>query len=398
MKNTIKQPNTRSMKQNNVYPTGKYRMPYITLFHVMISNKRWIGLQFYPNKAVQALVEQLPDIRWCSEHQMSCIPNEAARLKKVYALFKGVAWISGKRFYGKTSGKQMLPVQIKAHYSERICDPDWKTCPPSYIDIMEQKHYSLATSKSYVINFEKFLNYYKDEDANSLSELDINAYLLHLKAEGKSKSSINVALNAIKFYYEVVLGMPNRFYQIARPKKDLKIPIVLSKEEVKRLVASTNNIKHKCIVSILYGSGLRRQELLNLELTDIDSSRMLILVRDAKGNKDRQTLLSPRLLEDLRSYFKEWRPKRYLFEGVAGKMYSGSSVGNIVKVAAKKAKIIKRVTPHSLRHSFATHLLESGTDIRMIQVLLGHSSTKTTEIYTHVAKSSLEAIKSPLDF
>lgn len=397
MKNTINQSNTKPASAANTLSYGKTRMPCITLFHVMISNKRWIGLQFYPNKVVQALVKQLPDIRWSSEHQMACIPNEAARLKKVYALFKGVAWISGKRFYGQASGKQNTVVQIKAHYSARKCDPDWKTCPQAYIDIMEQKHYSLATSKSYIIYFEKFLNHYKAEDVNGLSELDINAYLLHLKSEGKSKSSINVALNAIKFYYEVVLGMPNRFYQIARPKKDLKIPIVLSKAEVKRLVAATNNIKHKCIVSMLYGSGLRRQELLNLKLTDIDSSRMLILVRDAKGNKDRQTLLSTRLLDHLRAYFIEWRPKTYLFEGVAGKMYSGSSVGNIVKAAAKKAKIIKRVTPHSLRHSFATHLLESGTDIRMIQVLLGHSSTKTTEIYTHVAKSSLEAIKSPLD-
>ena len=177
----------------------------------------------------------------------------------------------------------------------------------------------------------------------------------------------------------------------------IKIPIILSKDEARKLIESTNNIKHKCIVGLLYSAGLRRSELLNLKIFDIDSSRMLIHVRGAKGNKDRFSLLSKTILEDLRIYFKEWRPKEYLFESINNGKYSENSVSKIVKNASIKAKLKKRVTPHTLRHSFATHLLEAGTDLRYIQILLGHNSTKTTEIYTHVATSSFNSIKNPLD-
>jgi len=191
--------------------------------------------------------------------------------------------------------------------------------------------------------------------------------------------------------------MPNTYYELERPRKKKTLPIVLSKDEVKRMISTTKNLKHKCIISTLYSAGLRRSELLNLELGDIDSERMVIHIKDAKGNKDRYTLLSATLLEDLRVYFKQYRPKKYLFEGVGGIPYSTSSVSTIVKRAAKKVKIAKTVTPHTLRHSFATHLLESGTDLRYIQLLLGHNSTKTTEIYTHVSTTNFNSIKNPLD-
>lgn len=163
------------------------------------------------------------------------------------------------------------------------------------------------------------------------------------------------------------------------------------------MIDKAPNIKHKCVLALLYSSGLRKSELLNLELKDIDSKRMLIQVRKGKGNKDRNTLLSENLLIDLRKYFLEWNPRKYLFEGQKGGMYSGKSIENIVKKAAKNAGVLKNVTPHTLRHSFATHLLEAGTNLRYIQSLLGHNSSRTTEIYTKVASSHLKAIKSPLD-
>src|SRR5690554_2897293 len=188
-------------------------------------------------------------------------------------------------------------------------------------------------------------------------------------------------INSIKFYYEVVKGMPNRFYSIERPRKKEALPKVISLEEVKGIILKTNNIKHKCIVSLLYSAGLRRSELLNLKLQDIDSKRMSILVKNSKGGKDRVTLLNENVLKDLRKYYKKWKPKKYLFEGKEGTQYSASSVLNIIKKAAKKAGIKKNVSPHILRHSFATHLLENGTDLLYIQELLGHSSSKTTEIY-----------------
>ena len=204
-------------------------------------------------------------------------------------------------------------------------------------------------------------------------------------------------LNSIKFYYEAVMGMPNRFYSIERPRKEFKLPKVLSKQEIKLIIENTNNVKHKCIVSLLYSAGLRRGELLNLKIEDIDSNRMLIRVNAGKGNKDRFTLLSENVLVDLRIYFQKYRPKKWLFEGPNETQYSSGSVKEIINNAVLKAKIRKRVSPHMLRHSFATHLLENGTDLRHIQTLLGHSSSKTTEIYTHVAVSSFNLIKNPLD-
>ncbi len=167
--------------------------------------------------------------------------------------------------------------------------------------------------------------------------------------------------------------------------------------EIQTLISAVRNIKHKCIVSLLYSAGLRREELLNLRLKDIDSKRMRIVVRDAKGNKDRLTILSNNVLADLREYYKTWQPRNYLFEGPVGDKYSATSVAAVVKQAAKAARINKNVTPHTLRHSFATHLLEAGTDLRYIQVLLGHKSSKTTERYTHVADFYFGNIKSPLD-
>ena len=163
------------------------------------------------------------------------------------------------------------------------------------------------------------------------------------------------------------------------------------------MIQCTENIKHRCILSLLYSAGLRRQELLNLQITDIDSERMVIRVQQAKGKKDRYTLLSQTLLNELRHYYKQWQPQRYLFEGMRGEQYAAGSVRLVVKQAAARARILRDVTPHMLRHSFATHLLEAGTDIRYIQTLLGHSSTKTTEIYTQVSLVNIRSIKNPLD-
>jgi site-specific recombinase XerD len=171
-----------------------------------------------------------------------------------------------------------------------------------------------------------------------------------------------------------------------------KLPKLLSKEEIIKMLQHTTNIKHRCIISLLYFSGLRRGELLNLKINDIDSKSMVIKVNCAKGNKDRVTVLSSSILSDLRNYYKDYKPKEFLFEGQNGQKYSGTSILKIVSKSAKSAGINKKVTPHMLRHSFATHLLENGTDIRYIQLLLRHSSTKTKEIYTHVANKFFKDI------
>jgi integrase/recombinase XerD len=369
----------------------------ITLKHLLIDHKKCIGLQFYVNKVLSVIVKELEAIAWSDEFNMYYIPNTKNNLDSIYSLFRGVAWINSKYFFQQSRSKQLIETFDVSWFRNRERTPSYRFCPESYLQKLELKKYSNSTVKSYISCFEDFINHYHDSIIDDLNENDIRQYLQLLIQNKRSNSYINQAINSIKFYYEMVLGMPNRFYSIERPKKEKKLPVVLSKENVRRLIDNSNNIKHRCIISLLYSAGLRRSELLNLKLTDIDSSRMLILVRGAKGNKDRYTLLSVKSLNDLRLYYKQWRPSVYLFESPNGEKYSPNSVWKIVANATIKAGINKRVSPHTLRHSFATHLLEAGTDLRYIQLLLGHSSTKTTEIYTHVAKSSFDSIKNPLD-
>lgn len=370
---------------------------HITLKHLLIDNKKYIGLHFYSNKALEILIKQLNGIKWSDEFNMYYVPNKKSQLDEIYDTFRGVAWIDSKYFFNHTRSKELNEVFDVEWHRKRKKPSNYKLCPASYLQKLELKKYANNTVRLYVKLFEEFMNYFSDKDIDHINEVDIRDYLKHLVITNRSNSYINQSINSIKFYYEIVLGMPNRFYRIERPRKQKKLPIVLSKEQVKLMINSTNNIKHKCIVALLYSSGLRRSELLNLKINDIDSSRMLIHIIDAKGNKDRYTILSQNVLADLREYYKQWKPKEYLFEGFKNQPYSGSSVGKIITAAAVKAGIRKKVTPHTLRHSFATHLLENGTDLRYIQILLGHSSTKTTEIYTHVAKSSFDSIKNPLD-
>ncbi len=372
-------------------------MKSITLYHLMIKNQKMIGIKFSPDRLIQNLIKSLPSPKWSQRYNMAYIENTKANLGIVFNTFKGVVWINYNRFLTNrpiSSSNEKVDV---AWFRRRTPIAGYRTCPEAYLLKLELKRYANSTVKTYVTFFELFINHYCDKELNELDEGDVRAFLQSLIQQNRSNSYVNQAINSIKFYYEAVLGMPNRFYEIERPRKEAKLPKVISKNEVLSIIEHTNNIKHRCVVELLYGSGLRRSELLNLKLTDVDSQRMLIRVEGSKGNKDRQTLLSKTALNDLRAYFKEYRPKTYLFEGKSGKKYSAQSVLKIVTEAAEKAKISLRVTPHMLRHSFATHLLESGTDLRQIQVLLGHSSTKTTEIYTHVAINTFKSIKNPLD-
>jgi len=228
---------------------------------------------------------------------------------------------------------------------------------------------------------------------------EINAYILRLIQENKiSRSQQNQRINAIKFYYEKVLNNKKTYFDIDRPRKDRKLPDVLSKKEIGAMLKITTNLKHKCLIALIYSCGLRHSEAINMKIEDLDSKRMMIKIKGAKGNKDRYGQLSIYLLKMLREYYKEYRPTTYLFEGQNKQYrYSGESIAYVIKLAAQKAGIKKRVYPHILRHSFATHHLEQGTDLRYIQELLGHASIKTTEIYTHVAQASINKLKNPMD-
>ena len=369
----------------------------ITLYNLMINNQKQIGIKFLPDKLIQGLIKSLPNPKWSSQQGMAYILNTKENRGNIYKTFSGLVWINYNRFSTNKPISEHNEVVDLAWFRNRKQIEGVRYCPESYLLKLELKRYANSTVKTYVVFFEKFINYHKYKAIDALDETDVRAFLQYMITKNKSNSYINQAVNAIKFYYEVVLDMPNRYYDIERPRKEFKLPQVISKQDVMAIINNTNNIKHKCIVQALYSAGLRRSELLNLKVGDIDSKRMLIRVTQSKGKKDRYTILSKTLLIDLRVYYMKHKPKIYLFEGASGKQYSGASVLKIVKTAARRAKLRNKVTPHVLRHCFATHLLEDGVDLRQIQVILGHQSSKTTEIYTHVATNTFKAIKNPLD-
>ena len=271
-------------------------------------------------------------------------------------------------------------------------------CPASYTEKLKELRYSKNTLEVYTDLFEEFINYYPDLAPENISEEEIIAFLRYLVNDRKISTSYqNQSINSIKFYYERVLGGKRKIYLIERPRKETYLPEVLSEEEVAAIVKAITNIKHKAIIMTIYSGGLRISELIYLKVKDIDSQRMQIRLEQAKGKKDRYTLLGTKTLEILRKYFLEYKPKVWLFEGAKGEQYSQKSIQMILKKAVEKAEIKKHITVHTLRHSFATHLLEAGTDLRYIQNLLGHSSSKTTEIYTHITTKGFDQIKNPLD-
>lgn len=261
-----------------------------------------------------------------------------------------------------------------------------------------QKRYSESTVKTYVASIITFLNYHKDKNIEKLNSIDWENFNLEYIIKNKYSASYqNQVCNAIKLFFSKEFGLYLPIENIERPRREHLLPNVLSTEEVKKILGSCINLKHRAMLSLIYSAGLRRSELINLKLVDVDSGRMTLHVRQSKGKKDRTLPLSKKILELLREYFIAYKPKEYLFEGQYGGMYGKRSIQLVFNNAIKKSGVKKKATLHTLRHSNATHLLEAGTDLRYIQELLGHKSSKTTEIYTHVSQTKLQNIRNPFD-
>lgn len=272
--------------------------------------------------------------------------------------------------------------------------------PDAYLKHMKANNYSLNTIQNYFHSFYTFLYYcqQKSIDYTKATPQEVNDLVINLSKNNRySTSTTHMMINAVLYYYKNIENKPEYKSTIQRPNKEHVLPKVMAAGEVERILNAVGNAKHRTMLSLLYGAGLRAGELIDLEVTDICSERKLIQIRKAKGKKDRAVMLSESLLVMLREYYRMYKPKKYLFEGQYGDKYSTASLRQILKHACEKAGIKKHPTLHWLRHSFATHLLEAGTDLRFIQQLLGHSSSKTTEIYTHVSNQHISLIKSPLD-
>ncbi|TDD97505.1 tyrosine-type recombinase/integrase [Flavobacterium cellulosilyticum] len=267
-----------------------------------------------------------------------------------------------------------------------------------FIEQIQLKGYSGRTLITYRNEFGIYLSYLKEIPAQTITVEDIRNYILFCINELKlTEATIHSRINAIKFYYEQVLRRERFMLEIPRPKKPLKLPKVIAPADIKKLFEATPNLKHNTILKLCYGLGLRVSEIVNLKIIDIDSKSMQVFIERAKGKKDRYVNLPESILPQLRHYFIQYKPTDYLFEGQYGGQYSIRSTQQIFKNALQKSKLNKVVSIHSLRHSFATHLLEQGTDIRFIQELLGHSDIRTTLIYTEVSDKNIRKIISPLD-
>jgi len=253
---------------------------------------------------------------------------------------------------------------------------------------------SSATRNNYKSQVWSFLNHFKNEiEPKAIDNEKIKLWLL----EAKTINTIKHRLCAINSFYKHTVGMPSKIQKIPYPKADKKLPIVLSQEEVQRMFDVCENLKHKVILAILYSTGLRVSELLNLKWSNIDRSRMIINVVGGKGNKDRQVMLTPSLIPLLEKYYLEYKTKNYIFNGQFTEIYSARSVGQVMKQLANKAKINKRVYTHLMRHNCFTHLVENGIDINLIQKLAGHNNVKTTLLYTQISHNIISNIASPLN-
>lgn len=285
-------------------------------------------------------------------------------------------------------------------YPSQETDPSHFVALQAYVEFLRLKNYSTHTIRNYKNWFMVFLNYFPDRKPSTITKYEIMDFLVtYRKSEKWSSTTQNQLINAIKFFYEKLLNKKREVYDLPRAKKEYKLPAVFSEDELKRIVLATENLKHRSILCLAYSAGLRISEIVNLKIEDVDSSRMVITLRGAKGKKDRQVMLSSTLLDLLRNYFRseKQKPKIWLFEGQYGGQYSTRSIEEVMKYAKKKAGVKKKGSIHAIRHSFATHLLEAGTDIFTIKELLGHNSIRTTGIYAHVSKKHISKVQSPLD-
>jgi site-specific recombinase XerD len=367
-------------------------MQKITIKPGLIEGKERLKLYFDYDSEVIEQIKTIPGARWHPGERCWHVSVLAGGAEKLNRLFESRLLFDEDE---KKSGE--IPIR-RSDEIETNRDVRQNLVPEEFIKTLTLKNYAQNTIRTYRSMMQEFLEYYKDLDPGKITGEQIRDYLLYLLDKRKiSISYQNQSINAIKFYYEQVLGRPVRTYYIQRPKKERTLPNVLSEQEVIRILKCTDNLKHKAILSLIYSAGLRLGELINLTIYDIASDRNIIIVRQAKGKKDRTSVLSKKVLQLLREYYKKYKPRKWLFEGQFGEQYSSTSVQKVFRMAKQKAGIKKKATIHTLRHSFATHLLERGTDLRYIQSLLGHQSSKTTEIYTHITKRGLDKITSPLD-
>jgi site-specific recombinase XerD len=383
-----------------------------------------VGIHFEKNNAIQLLIQRQAGARWSKTNTCWYVPLSKENYQQLATILKGKAGLNNEELkeylLGKKKVNKLSAIPGKPHPATEAKNNSVKNTIPAqqralrypvskenkeallkFQQTLALKSYSPSTIRTYTNEFVQFLQTIKDNKASDFTTARIKDYMQYCFEKLRlSENTLHSRVNALKFYYEQVLGQEKFFWEIPRPKKHLILPKVLGEEELRRLFAAANNLKHKAILFTAYSAGLRVSEVINLRLQDIDRERKQLFIYCSKGKKDRYVALSPLLLDVLESYYKMWTPKptNYLFESnEQGEPYSIRSAQVIFHKAKQNAGISKTISFHGLRHSFATHMLEKGVDVKYIKEILGHFNIKTTERYLHVKRETLINIISPLD-
>lgn len=383
-------------------------LPAIILVPFHYRGAEQIGLDVQFNHLVEKGIRKFSGIKWCGERSLWYIPLNRSSYEsfKTFCEGKATLQVSALRAYleqRKASALLIRNDRVSKLRAEMLLysplSKDNLQAFHNFQDLLVLKGYSPKTIRTYSNEFHYLLRLLGEVSVASLEKKHVQSYLLWLiQKRGYSEAHAHTAVNALKFFFEQVEGRQKEFYDLPRPKKPQKLPAVLAEEEIIDLIQKTENLKHRALLMTSYSAGLRVSELVKLKIHDLDSKRMMLHVREGKGKKDRMVPLSKKLLETLREYYRKYKPKVFLFEGEkVGEPYSERAAQAALAGAKRKAGIRKKGSIHMLRHSYATHLLEAGTDIRYIQAFLGHNSLQTTMIYTHVSRLKIESIQSPLD-
>ena len=389
--------------------------PIVTLSPLYHRAQECIAL-YYTELSLNNTVKRIKAVRWSRTHRCWYLPLSRESYTKIKVMLEGIATlnttslksyleqrkavqpISGKKPSGTSESDPSLSRQRAEIIMYHPLSEENLQAFTRFQGMIRLKGYSQNTFRIYCNELHLLLRLLGRVSLSSLTKNHIQSYLLWLiKTKKYSETHVHTTINALKFYFEQVEGRAREFYDLPRPKKPSKLPQILAEEEVVSLIQKTRNLTHRALLMASYAAGLRVSELVSLKISDIDSKRMMLHIRCGKGKKDRMVPLSKVLLQTLREYFSIFRPKEYLFEGEKGGHYSTRSAQKVLHEAKRKAGIKKIGSIHSLRHSYATHLLEGGTDVRYIQSFLGHNSLNTTMRYTQVSKIKVETIGSPLD-
>ncbi len=363
----------------------------VTLGKILYKNQVNLLITFKYDESIISRIRNLGGFKWSKSNRGWLCPYSNDKLNLVQQKLSNLATIS----IDNSIQTNLVPKPIR---KARDISESNKEVIRSFVKYLEGKRYGESTIKTYFTYVADFIEYIKNKPLEDLNNRDVEMFIEDVFTPRKySISSQRLLISAIKIFAAFYPKCKIEGLDLARPHKSKKLPVVLSQDEVVNLIRCTRNLKHRAVLAFIYSSGMRIGELINLELIDIDVDRCQVFVRNSKGRKDRYVSLAQSFKPLLFNYINTYQPKKYFVEGKPSIKYSAGSVRLFLKRSAELAEIKKRITPHSLRHSYATHLLEHGTDIRLIQELLGHSRPETTMIYTHVSKKSLMTISNPLD-